>query len=246
MTSPFLKTWIARWEPSQFDHRSAWHYDSPQRCLDVIQRFGGLPIVAHPTNDSEFYLGLQNVGAIEIYNASFRFHFLEGKFSQDKNLHFRAVWDDLLTHKSSRIFGYAVNDWYGPFNKEVAVSHPDVFDSGKTLVLIPAFTLDHYRTSLERGAFFAIQDNGDEKGHYPKIEKIEVQPGSIEVKVDSATVNWFFAGVLIDTGPVLELSYLPSNMNYVRAEVSNPNTTVYVQPFSFQPAPDEPNLTGAL
>ncbi len=232
MTSPFLTTYLEKWEKNFSLNRQTWNYFTNQDLINKIIQFGGLPIIAHPTEKLEFYRNLDNVNAIEIYNAFFDYRFRTGEFRWDQNQHFLKVWDDLLTYKSSRIFGYAVNDWYGPYNQQVKNSHPQTYDSGKTLVLLKTYSLESYRQSLEAGAFFAIKDHGIEKGLDPQINKIEVDEESITLEVADVEVNWIFCGEVIWQGSSIDLSHLPHNLNYIRAEVVNENGTIYVQPFS--------------
>lgn len=232
MTSPFLTTYLELWESRLSPNRTARNYFTNQDLLDKINQFGGLPIIAHPTEKLGFYQKLDNITAIEIYNAFFDYRFRAGIFKRDQNQHFLKVWDDLLAYKSTRIFGYAVNDWYGPYNREVKTSHPRTYDSGKTLVMLETYSLESYQQSLEAGAFFAIKDHGVEKGLYPEIRKIEVTEKSITIEATDAGINWISCGVVIQRGPSLDLTYLPHTLNYIRAEVVNENGTVYVQPFS--------------
>ena len=232
MTSPFLTTYLELWERNFSPNRQVWNYFSNQNLIDKIIQFGGLPIIAHPTEKLGFYRKLNNFNAIEIYNAFFDYRFRTGEFRRDQNQHFLEVWDDLLTYKSTKIFGYAVNDWYGPYNLEVKESHPQTYDSGKTLVMLETYSLESYRRSLEAGAFFAIKDHGFEKGLYPQINKIEVDEQSITLEVTDGEVNWSFCGEVIQQGLSFDLSHLPHNLNYIRAEVVNENSTIYIQPFS--------------
>lgn len=234
MTSPFLTKYIAVWEPGLYPRKENWHYTTSQECINLIYAFGGFSIIAHPTRNTKFYRNLTNHHSIEIYNAFYRFKFRIGEHKKDKNEHFLKVWDNLLTYKSSRIWGYAVNDWYGPWNHDIKTTLPDVYDSGKTLALVKEYTLESYRASLEQGAFFAIKDIASQKGLYPEILHIEVTPDSIIIHVSNGEINWITCGVSIERGQNLDLNYLPKNITYVRAEVSNENGTVYVQPFSLK------------
>ena len=237
MTSPFMTKYVELFEKS-IDHvEQSWQYRNEQELIDEIDRNNGFPIIAHPTRKYRFYERLNHFNAIEIYNAFYNFNHRNGKISKDMNAHFVTVWDNLLAYKSNRIFGFAVNDWYGPFNKDVRESDPDIYDSGKTLVLLPEYTLDSYRKSVEMGAFFALKDLGVKKGGLPKVERIEVDGEGIHIESDGGKIRWIFCGDVIAEGADFPLTALPHNFNYIRAEIQNENGTVYVQPFSLTPIP---------
>ncbi len=236
MTSPFLVQYVERWEQKFDRSKEAKHYISEQELIDKITSRGGFPIIAHPTKKFSFYRKLQNFDALEIYNASFLFDYITEKRSQDYNQHFVAVWDDLLAFKSSRLFGYAVNDWSGPVKKERKETHPRIYDSGKTLVMLEEYTLEHYRASLQTGAFFSLKDLGVKKGLLPKVVSIAVRDSNIDIEVEDGVVSWIFRGDVIQAGPTFDLSALPQNLNYIRAEISNSRGTIYAQPFSLTAA----------
>jgi hypothetical protein len=236
MTSPFLTTYIELFERKFGGWKSKIQYASDQELIDRIRQFGGFPIIAHPTNEFDFYQSLDHFGGVEIYSAFSMYYFEIGEYDTDQNEHFVEIWDNLLTHKSTRIFGYAVNDWHGPFNKELRDSHPDIYDSGKTLVMLKDFTLADYRRSLEMGAFFAIKDLGREKGHIPKVSQISVSDSTINITALNGRVEWIFCGDVLHEGASFALDPLPISINYVRAEVRNVHGIVYVQPFSLTPA----------
>lgn len=239
MTSPFLKTYIAKWEPKEYDQREEWHYASTQECIDLIRKHGGLPLIAHPWNPINTYRKLRNYHAIEIYStfAAYQPHRKEREDRQDwrdndRNKIMLKLWDVLLDETSTRIWGIAVNDWYGPPNEKVMSEFPDIGDSGKIMALLEEYTLESYRKALEGGAFFAIRDNGVQKGKIPVIKKIELAKDSISVDTDGA-VKWITnRGQPLGANRSLSLKALPAKSTYVRAEVTNENGTVYVQPFS--------------
>lgn len=236
MTSPFMVRYVELWEKGADSFQQSWQYRNEQELIDEINRYDGLAVIAHPRRGFGFYRRLHGFHGIEVYNAFFQYQYKAGKDKENMNAHFVTIWDDLLAYKSSRIFGFAVNDWYGPFNKDVQHSDPDVYDSGKTLVMVPEFTLPAYRRSIESGAFFALKDTGREKGHLPAILGISVSGESIHIDTDGGQIVWIFCGEVMEEGADFHLNALPHNVNYIRAEVRNNSGTVYVQPFSLVPA----------
>lgn len=233
-TSPFLTKYLEVWEPEFTRRKRTWQYSSNQELIDLIKGFGGAAVIAHPTKRIGLYSKLEGFTAIEIYNAFYNLKHVTGKIEQDRNTHFLQVWDGLLVKKSSKIWGVAVNDHFGAYNKRVKESHPRIYDSGKTVVMLRDYTLADYRRSFEQGAFFAVHDSGLEKNRFPAIDDISVQGDSIEIACVESRVRWLAWGVVLREGSSLKLSELPCGMTYVRAEVQNENGIVYVQPFSLQ------------
>jgi hypothetical protein len=234
ITSPFLTTYIERWEGASDAGRQPWHYDSTQGCLDLIQRYGGLAILAHPCFYPQAeYAKLRNYLGIEIYNAFYPFQFKHGKLAEDLNLKFLSLWDFLLTNVSPRIWGFAVNDWYGPcpFSKAAAATDPDIVDSGKIEIFLDEPTPGAYRQALVQGRFFAVVDRGLRKGGFPRIERIEAGPDRIAIEADGE-ISWLAdGGKKCASGPQLLLAELPLRSTYVRAEIRKENSLVYSQPF---------------
>lgn len=236
MTSPFLTTYIELWEPDYCDVRQPWHYDNSQGCIDLINKYGGMAIIAHPASDVHVYMNLNNYRGIEIVNGLF-YHKSSMEAgtptSINYNGHFREVWDYLLTNKDSTIWGFAVNDWYGPW---VWGDDPWI-DCGKIIVMIPSYNIDEYRASLEQGCFFAVFDwarGREHKNHYPRINRITVDKRRISIDVSSGSVTWIANGQLVAEGNSIDLSQLPraGSYKYIRAEVWNENGTVFTQPWT--------------
>jgi len=235
VTSPFLTTYIGLWEPDYYAVKESWHYETSQQCIDLINQYGGMAIIAHPTENVSFYMELENYKGIEIVNAHYyRMWILQQEYPYQPNYieHFQAVWDHLLTHKDTRIWGFAVNDWWGPWRN----SDDPYIDSGKILVLLPAYTMAEYRNSLEKGCFFAIHDWGQprqNKGRYPIVAAIVASDHSITIYTDDV-VNWIANGQKIAEGSYINLLEFPSenDYKYVRAEISNAYGTVFTQPWT--------------
>jgi hypothetical protein len=236
MTSPFLTTYIELWEPDWDGERQPWHYDNSQGCINLINQYGGMAIIAHPVGIVRDYLELNNYRGIEIVNGLFYQKMLTEaghSGSQDYIAHFREVWDYLLKLKSTTIWGFAVNDWYGPW-----VSGDDPWiDCGKIIVLLPAYDIDEYRKSLEQGCFFAVFDwarGRQNKYKYPRINQIIVEKHRISLDISSGSVAWIANGQAVADGNNIDLTQLPvtEGYRYIRAEVSNENGTVYTQPWT--------------
>jgi len=238
ITSPFLTTYIELWEPAYCPVKQQWHYQTSQQCIDLINQYGGMAIIAHPTEGSNFYLNLQNYKGIEVVNAHYYRLWLLGLSSLNYNEHFQAVWDTLLTNKNTRIWGFAVNDWWGPWNN----INEAYIDSGKIMALLPSFSLADYRNSLEKGSFFAIHDCGagrQNKGRYPIVAAITASNHSITIYTDGQ-VSWIANGQRIAVGNSINLTEFPSDTGYkyVRAEISNSYGTVFTQPWTLTLIPE--------
>ncbi len=232
ITSPFSTTYIELWEPAYCGTRQTWHYQTSQQCIDLINQYGGMAIIAHPTENANYYLNLQNYKGIEIVNAHYYRLWLLGQSQSDYNEHFQAVWDELLTNKDTKIWGFAVNDWWGPWNN----INDAYIDSGKIMVMLPAYSLTDYRNSIEKGCFFAIHDCGvgkQNKGKYPVIAEIEVTNDTININTDG-NVTWIANGQIIAQGNSIDLTEYErqANYKYVRAEISNSYGTVFTQPWT--------------
>jgi hypothetical protein len=232
VTSPFLTTYIAKWEPEYYERREPWHYDDTQGCIDLINEYGGTPFICHPwASPPSSYLEFEGFAGIEVYSAYAAWKYVYGEWTWDRNERFLEVWDMLLKRKSPRTWGIAVNDWTGPAWETGRRYYADVTDSGKTLVLIDSWNLDSYRRAMDQGAFFAVKDVGVPKRQYPSINEINVAPAAISITTDGSVI-WIANGSVVSTDSLLFLASLPVNAAYVRAEVSNEFGTLYVQPFS--------------
>ncbi len=232
----FLTEYIEAYLPAHGARMRTNQYRTTEQAIRLIKRLGAVPVVAHPTRSFGIYASLPDFQHMEIYNAYFRYSYVTGDRPQDDNRHFVKIWDALLNFRSTRIWGYAVNDWHGPFNTELRLSHPEIFDSGKLLVMLPEFTLEAYRRSIEEGAFFAVVDLGREKNRYPRIDSIVVSEAAVTVfSRDADEVRWIGNGVEISVGHSLLLRELPGGLRFVRAEVSNANGWIYVQPLTLTP-----------
>jgi hypothetical protein len=235
MTSPFLDTYVEKWEPELCPVQQSYHYDSDQGCIDRIVERGGMAVLAHPWNYDIDYGDLSGFTGMEIYSAYAEYqHCCEG--APDRNATLLRRWDQLLSESSTRIWGFGVNDWYGPWWEE-AEDFPEVADSGKTLAMVREYSLKSYRTAIEDGAFFAVRDMGTIKGLVPSIESISVAGNSMVLESDGA-VSWIAGGRVVGSGPSFSLDSLPESTRYVRAEVANEHGTVYLQPFSLAGACD--------
>jgi len=241
ITSPFLTTYIELWEPAYSPTKQQWHYQNTQQCIDLINRYGGIAIIAHPIASMDSYMNLENYKGIEIVNANYyRSWILGQQYPNQPNYieYFQAVWDYLLTYKNTRIWGFAVNDWWGPWNNVNGA----YIDSGKIMVMLPVYSLAEYRNSLEKGCFFAIHDwayGRQNKGRYPMVAAITVTDHSITIYTDGQ-VSWIANGQRIAQGNSINLTEFPpeTGYKYVRAEISNAYGTVFTQPWTITVVPE--------
>ena len=233
LTSPFLNTYISKKE-QKFPSQNPWQYESTQEAINLIKDLGGLAVVAHPNKPIKYYYDLEDFSHLEIYSANPAFKLNSGGIFEDKNVHFQKVWDFILTNKSSKIWGIAVNDHIGPYRNKLKPQYPEIVDSGKTLVLLKEKTLIAYYKSFEAGSFFAVRDWGRQKNQYPEIQSIEVSDISIRIETNASNIVWKFCDQTLQRGEQLLLQELPQGLNYIRAEVNNDFGTVFIQPFSIQ------------
>lgn len=231
-TSPFLTDYIQYSDGAPADDPSP-KYSSEAELVSLIQSHGGLPIKAHPWYPTAELISGPDAFGMEIYSAYIaakRFEGVPEFISEDRNEKLLAGWDAALA--SGRWWvGLAVNDHYGPYSSP-ASTDPAIRDSGKILVLARDATLPEYRNAFERGAFFAIRDNGVTKGDYPTINSIVVGADTIAVDASGATeVRWISSGRVIGSGPTLQFTAFPARAVYIRAEVFGQAQVVYTQPF---------------
>jgi hypothetical protein len=232
LTSPFMTDFIEYYDGAA-DTDPAPKYRTEKDAVALIRGRGGLPLLAHPWYSSAEILGGPDVFGMEIYSAYIAAKRAEGVpdfVNEDRNAKLLSNWDAALS--SGRWWvGVAVNDHYGPYATAEA-TEAGIRDSGKILVYAHEVTLDSYRDAFERGAFFAIQDNGVIKGGYPKVNSVIVGQHSVSIDAPDATeIRWIVSGDVIASGSTIEYSILPSRSVYLRAEILGMTHVVYTQPF---------------
>lgn len=242
LLSPFLTTYIAKWDPKSHERRESWHYSSTQQAIDLIRSHGGLPFIAHPWKEPKHYAHLHGFSGMELYNAYCRNAFQIGKTRRDENEKLVRSWDSVLLRDPS-IVGIAVNDWFGPGTFGFPGADPrvtaDTRDSGKVIVLMKQISLEAFRAALSSGAVLAVKDLGKVKDHFPRVRAINVNEQAIRIEATdpAAEVHWFVDGkALPQHGVELSLSTLTSGSRYARAEiVGRDGSTVYTQAFALGP-----------
>lgn len=232
LTSPFLTDFIEYYEGAS-DTDTTPKYRSEEDAVELIRSRGGLPMLAHPWYSAAEILAGPDVFGMEIYSAYIAAKRAEGVpefVNEDRNAKLLNNWDAALSAGRWWV-GIAVNDHFGPYAAADA-TEPGIRDSGKILVYAHEETLESYRDAFERGAFFAIQDNGVTKGGYPKVYSVSVGTHSVSIDAPDATdIRWIVSGDVIARGPTLEYSIFPSRSVYLRAEIVGATHVVYTQPF---------------
>lgn len=238
LTSPFLSRYLIK-QGAQGGAPDDIPCQNTQDCIAAIARLGGLPFLAHPWNDWRDYAGLRGIHAVEIYSPVATYRMREGKdpfFREDRNATLIMAWDRFLS-TDQRIFGVAVNDHFGPWNRAADVGE-DIRDSGKLVVLVDRLSMESYRAAIERGAFFAVRDNGTVKDRYPGVDSL-VATDSTATVFTGAAVRWVGNGRVVGVTSVIRLSTLPAGITYIRAEVlGNEGSVVYLQPLVIRPVGD--------
>jgi hypothetical protein len=232
VTSPFMTQYIAKWEPAYYEKAETWHYTSAQGAIDLINRNGGAPILAHPF-EWDSYSQLTGYAGIEIYTAYALWKYRVGEFLTDKNADLLRNWDRALL-KDQKILGVAVNDHFGPGQSGV---DPDIRDSGKILVWLPAnFSSQEYETAFRAGQFLAVKDASNPKGTYPRLRSIAISDSILRINLPDvpATVKWIANGFEVASGPALNMLEVPTTALYVRAEVSAGNNVLFTQAFTIR------------
>jgi hypothetical protein len=241
LTSPFLEAYIEQWDPSKDPVKLEYHYESTQEAIDLINAYGGFAVLAHPWSGAPEYLSLTGYHAIEIYNAFGTMTFRAGDQSVDFNDKLIEVWDQLL-EDNPRIYGLAVNDWFGPqCAMEVCTQYPEGVDTGKVVLLARSASPEHVRAAFAAGAMLAVKDIGPLAYDWPRIKWIEVDPsgGVIEIAASGADVRWISHGQVVSSAARLDLRELSPAARHVRAELTNAaGSTVWVQPFVLAPIGD--------
>jgi len=237
ITSPFLTTYIAKWEPEYYSKRESWHYSSTQECIDLIKHYGGMAFIAHPSDGYSDYADLTDYDGVEVYSAYVRYEGLNStdKYwtDTDRNAVMVGVWDQMLL-KNQFVHAIAVNDWYGPWNDDTSLDN-STRDSGKIVALAHEKTLESYRDAMERGAFFAVKDIGVTKNGYPDIRSISVDDNYITIDTDNI-IFWVVNGVQVGQGKTFLYNPFSLKALYVRAEIINADgSTVYTQAFVLKP-----------
>lgn len=235
LVSPFLTTYLERWQDSltATPPKQAWHYENSQEAIDLINRFGGTSIVAHPWYSIDALDGFAHFAGVEVYSAFARFRAEEGVDTfftmTDRNAVMRAAWDRKLLSDQA-IVGVAVNDHFGPDNTATNLT-AKTRDSGKIIAITKGVTMGDLETALRRGHVFAIMDIGDVKDQYPRIDSISLQLHTVTIETGDE-VLWIANGHPLVDGKTLDFAKLPAGTTFVRAEVRNSDgSTVFTQAF---------------
>jgi hypothetical protein len=232
-TSPFLTEYIEYSDGSN-SAGSTNQYSNEHQLAALIRAKSGLPLIAHPWYAPEELISGPEVFGMEVYSAYIAAKRQLGDplfLSERTNEGLVERWDRVLSTGRWWI-GIAVNDHFGPYSLPVTVDDR-VRDSGKIVVLSKAATVDAYRNAFERGALFAVRDDGVVKGAYPRIDSISVGEQSVSITAQNATrIRWLSMGQWVGEGETLPYTSLPSGAVYARAEVQGASqTVVFVQPF---------------
>ncbi len=219
-TSPWINGYI-EYRPGGLEDNQ---YETPEEGFALARELGALPILAHPWGGQDNITGMH---AVEIHNGYGLNKHLDGTLSEDLNDKLLPYWDRKLV-ENPRLFGVAVNDWFGPFSRVTAPGLAWAQDTGKQILLVPDKTSASAKEAFRNGAMFALVDKGVVKGQYADVNEIAVLSDSIRITTDG-TVRWIADGEEVHVGQELPLSRVLGG--YVRAEIELGPTTVYTQPW---------------
>jgi hypothetical protein len=231
MTSSFMTTYIAKWEPAYYPTKQPWHYETMAELVGNIIRYGGAPVLAHPVAAWSSYSAVTGYIGMEVYDALYVEKYRQGGSAVDLNTVMVANWDSALI-RNQRIWGLGVNDHYGPGQPLSATVPADVRDSGKILAFVPTISATDYEAAFRNGVFVAIKDMGVTKDRYPDMKGIVVSDTAVVLKTTAYTsARWVANGKQVAQGLVLDLRTLSTDTKYVRAEIANAEgSVVYIQP----------------
>ncbi len=192
---------------------------SVYESLSAVDSRGGLTVFAHPgrynsPDDWEWYVPyyhqFSSLFGLEVYNMGDRFPFD------------RKLWDNLLNHfmPERPIYGMANDDMH--LKSTLGINW--------NTLLLEELSVSEVRRSLEGGRFFFSYAL---LGTAPRIEKVEVKDGAIEVFPEYGAVHWISNGEVIHEGDRLEYKENDRIHRYVRASVSAGTGRTYTQPFGF-------------
>jgi hypothetical protein len=234
ITSSFMAQFIAQWEPAYYPSRQPWHYASDQESINLINRYGGAPIIAHPWYEDSVRLnGLIGMAGMEVYSGYVTAKWNDGTFASDLNTVMLKNWDRALMRNQS-LLGIGVNDHFGPGNSDVP---PNLRDSGKILVWVPSLNAANYQAAFRAGALVAIKDVGRAKNKLPRLASVVLTDTTLVLAVTGpyTAVKWIANRTVAGAGLVLNLQTLPENTVYARAEISNAEgSVVYTQAFTLR------------
>jgi len=220
-------------------------YHTEGELITMIKARGGFAVLNHfSRNFTEASTTHAGINGIEVYNnlLALKDDFNVNTVFTDS---FIANWDKFLAN-NPRIWGFAVNDHFGPSTTIAGASSPYAAvttatrDRGYLTVLsTDTDDLDAYETAIRAGAFFAVVDGVFPKDGGPDITDISVADGTITITTAAAdeTITWYANGTTtVGTGVTLDLSALGADTySYVRAEVVDAESRrVFVQPFTIK------------
>jgi hypothetical protein len=202
--------------------------------LSDIQDLGGLAYLCHPywhvDCKHSFYLldrGLEwyeemlrtypALLGIEVYNASSR---SEPRYDTDYDLE---LWDDLLGAllEERQVWGFASDDSHEPGD----------IGKGYCVLLVEEVSDSDVREAIENGRFYFCHryDGGPS---CPQIEGIGVSEGSGTVTIEAVDYDgivWISGGVEVGEGETFKYAGNQDVDGYVRAMLSNGNSTTGIQ-----------------
>jgi hypothetical protein len=224
-------------------HFTSWFFNdyienfaTVQEGVSLVTAAGGLAFLAHP---ADVYDGVPIYGAtgIEIYNAIYKYWAEDTgptNPSDYNDTYFVPYWDAALA-AGWRLWGFAVNDWAGPWVPIAGDYTEEIVDSGKMIILADYINETTVKAAMVSGEMFAVKDIGDPDDAYPDVTEVVVDGWVVTVTSD-APVTWISMGSTVGTGPSFDTRWLASTDVYLRAQSENGDGSItYLQPFFLTP-----------
>lgn len=242
------------------------YYD---HILKGVEEAGGLSVINHPGE----YTGAKSDSPEDAYDTSdLYYNYIIKKYTNlyknfetclgmevinkndDRTKNDRKLWDTVLANvvpSGRNVFGFGNSDAHSL----------SATDNNWNVMCMPANTVENLRTSMEKGAFFAVSRNiknpfevsrikaetglalgdtwtADVQKAAPKVTKITVSNTTDTIAINAVnlkTIHWIADGEVIHVGGTIDLNdYSDKIGSYVRAEIWGEGGMLYTQPFMLQ------------
>ncbi len=191
--------------------------------LVAINAKDGIAMLYHPGRYDfsvdwyvELYKSYDHLFGLEVFNQGDR-------YPDD-----RETWDSILseTMPERPVWGFSNDDMHTSAQ----------IGRNWNIMLLPELTHETVRHGMEYGlSYFVYAPEGHDGPATPVIENINVnqRKGLIEISASGHdSVHWFYNGIRLHNGEIINLDDIPDDITYVRAELHGPGDIITgTQPF---------------